>query len=58
MDVVTTVVKIIHGHTIRGVPQLNAEGMHNACFYLRKIVGADATRFGSSACREAAQRAG
>ncbi|SMX60403.1 putative protein of unknown function (Doubtful CDS) [Bradyrhizobium sp. ORS 285] len=58
MDVRTTIVKISHGHTIRGVPQLNGEGMHNACFYLRETVGADATRTDCHTRREAAQRAG
>jgi len=37
--------KIINGRTIRGVPQLNGEGMHNACFYLRETVGAHIERF-------------
>ncbi|MGJ4905891.1 hypothetical protein ACQR0V_30280 [Bradyrhizobium sp. HKCCYLS2058] len=58
MDVTTTIVKIIHGRMIRGVPQLNGEGMHDACFYLRKIIGARAERTGVRTGREAAQRAG
>ncbi|MGC2776025.1 MAG: hypothetical protein WA418_10370 [Bradyrhizobium sp.] len=50
----TTIAKIINGRTIRGVPQLNGEGMHDACFYLREVVGADAKRTGARARREAA----
>nr|WP_041756966.1 hypothetical protein [Bradyrhizobium sp. ORS 278] len=54
MDVVAMIVKIIHGHTIRGVPQLNGEGTHDACFYLRETVGADATRSDTRTRGEAA----
>ena len=33
---------------VKGVPQLNGEGMHNACFYLRKTIGARFARAAST----------
>jgi hypothetical protein len=49
LDATAAIVTIIHGRTIRGVPQLNGEGMHNACFDLREIVRADVGRIGARA---------
>ncbi|MDU6139570.1 MAG: hypothetical protein E6645_30785, partial [Bradyrhizobium sp.] len=51
-----TIVKITHGRTIRGVPQLNDEGTHNACIYLRKTVSSGLAWSGACGRRETAQQ--
>src|ERR1700753_2790647 len=43
--------------TFIGVLQLNGEGMHNACFYLREIVGAHRGTAGNATRREATRHA-